>query len=160
MILVAIDFQPASLLAMDHAFALARQMNASVLLLHVSDPIYTGGLVNLVTRQKISQEARRRALEKLETLARSRIDPGIPVTCLVRDGLPEYEIFQLAASRRMDLIVLGRTRRGCFSRWLGGSISDNLLDIAPCPVVTVNDHVCSAPDRSAALRAAHASQPA
>lgn len=138
-VLVAVDFQDASLKAAQHALALARQMNGDVVLLHISDAICSSSLLNLVTRQKVAQEARRRALEKLEGLAGSRTDPGLSVTCIVREGLPEYEIFRLAESMKAGLIVLGRSRRSVLSRWLWGGVSDNLLDIASCPVVVVND---------------------
>ena len=137
-ILVAVDFLPASLRAVEHAFAWAKQLRASILLLHVVDPIYTGGFVNLVTRQKVRQEARRRALEKLNELVESHANAGVPITCVVRDGLPEIEILRLAEKRNVNMIVLGRRPKNPLSRWIMGSVSDDIVDIAPCPVVVVN----------------------
>lgn len=137
-ILVAVDFLPASLKAVEHAFVLAKQLSASILLLHVVDPIFAGGFVNLVTRQKVRHEARRRALEKINKLADSHTIHGVPVTCIVRSGLPEIEILQLAEKMNVNMIVLGRRPKNPLSRWIVGSVSDDIVDIAPCPVVVVN----------------------
>ena len=137
-ILVAVDFLPASLKAVEHAFAMAKRLHASILLLHVVDPIYTGGFVNLVTKQKVRREARRRALERITTLANSHIDAGVPVTCVVQDGLPEIEILRLAEKMSVNMIVLGRRPKNLLGRWILGSVSDDIIDLAPCPVVLVN----------------------
>lgn len=137
-ILVAVDFLPASLKAVEHAFVWAKQLHASILLLHVVDPIYTGGFVNLVTKQKVRREARRRALERINTLANSHTHEDIPVTCVVRDGLPEIEILQLAEKMNVNMIVLGRQPKNPLGRWILGSVSDDIIDLAPCPVVLVN----------------------
>jgi nucleotide-binding universal stress UspA family protein len=137
-ILVAVDFLPASLKAVEHAFVWAKQLHASILLLHVVDPIYTGGFVNLVTRQKVRREARRRALERINTLANSHADESVPVTCVLRDGLPEIEILQLAEKENVNVIILGRQPKNPLGRWILGSVSDDIIDLAPCPVVLVN----------------------
>lgn len=137
-ILVAVDFLPASLKAVEHAFAMAKRLHASILLLHVVDPIYTGGFVNLVTKQKVRREARRRALERINELADSHTTEGVHVTRVVQDGLPELEILQLAEKLNVNMIVLGRRPKNPLGRWILGSVSDDIIDLAPCPVVLVN----------------------
>lgn len=137
-ILVAVDLLPTSLGALKHAAALAKRLDTSLLLLHVVNPVYTGGLLNMLTKQKVRQKARRRALAKIHALAQSYVDQDVPVTCDVREGLPEYEILRLAESRAVALIVLARPRRNLLGRWLWGSVSDDIIDIAPCPVLVVN----------------------
>jgi nucleotide-binding universal stress UspA family protein len=84
------------------------------------------------------QEARRRALEHINKLANSHAHEGVPITCVVRDGLPTIEILQLAAKMRVNMIILGRRPKNLLNRWLMGSVSDDLADVAPCPVVVVN----------------------
>lgn len=137
-ILVAVDFLPASLKAVEHAFGWAKRLHVSILLLHVVDPIYTGGLVNLVTKQKVRLEARRRASDRVYTLANSHIAESVPVTCVVRDGLPEIEILRFAEKMSVNMIVLGRRPKNLLGRWILGSVSDHIIDLAPCPVVLVN----------------------
>lgn len=137
-ILVAVDFLPASLKAVEHAFGWAKRLHASILLLHVVDPIFTGGFVNLLTKQKVRREARRRASERINTLANSHAHEDIPVTCVVRDGLPEIEILRLAEKMNVNMIVLGRELKNPLGRWILGSVSDDIVDLARCPVVLVN----------------------
>lgn len=142
-ILVAVDFLPASLKAVEHALVWAKQVHASILLLHVVDPIYTGGFVNLVTKQKVRREARRRALERINTLASYHTAESVPVTCVVRDGLPEIEILRLAEKMSVNMIVLGRRLKNPLGRWILGSVSDDIVDLAPCPVVLVNSSMAA-----------------
>jgi nucleotide-binding universal stress UspA family protein len=139
-ILAAVDFRPDSLRALDHAFALARSLEASILLVHVLEAVYSDGLVNWMTRQKVKAEARRRALKQAEDLAQYRAAQGVPVTCLVRDGWPPFEILQIAQRLQVDVIVLGRRPRSWLRRWLMGGVSDDILDFATCPVVVINRH--------------------
>lgn len=49
-ILVAVDFTAVSLKALDHALRLAKQTEATIVLLHFLDPVYTGAFVNLATK--------------------------------------------------------------------------------------------------------------
>lgn len=139
-ILVAVDFLPASLKAVEHAFTWAKRLHASIVLLHVVDPIYTGEFVNLVTKQKVRRAARRRALERIYTLVNSHADENVPATCVLRDGLPEIEILQLAEKENVSMIVLGRQPKNPLSRWILGSVSDDIIDLASCPVVLVNNN--------------------
>jgi hypothetical protein len=90
-ILVPVDFLPVSINAVEHALVWAKQLHASILLLHVLDPIYTFGFPNLTPRQKVRQEARRRASELINMLAKSHAHEGVPITCALRDGLPESD---------------------------------------------------------------------
>ena len=142
-ILVAVDFLPASLKALEHAFGWAKRLHASILLLHVVDPIYTGGFVNLVTKQKVRREARRRALERINALANSHADESVPFNCVVRDGLPEIEILRLSEKLSVNMIVLGRRPKNLLGRWILGSVSDDIVDLAPCPVVLVNSNAAA-----------------
>lgn len=137
-ILVAVDFRPSSLKAVELAFAWAKRLRACLLLLHVVDPIFTGEFVNLVTRQKVRREARRRAWERINKLAEAGSGGEDRVACVVRDGVPEIEILQLAGEMSVSLIVLGRRHRSPLSRWILGSVSDCIIDLAPCPVTLVN----------------------
>lgn len=70
-------------------------------------------------------------------LANSHTDESVPVTCVVRDGLPEFEILQLAENMNVNMIVLGRRPKNSLGRWILGSVSDDIVDFASCPVVLV-----------------------
>jgi nucleotide-binding universal stress UspA family protein len=142
-ILVAVDFTPASIAALEHACVWAKQLQASVLLFHVLNPIFSGRFVNLVTKQKVHAEARRRALARINALADFHANEGLMVTCAVQDGLPEIEILRVAEKMNVNMIVLGRRQRNLLGRWLWGSVSADIVDLAHCPVVLVNHSTSS-----------------
>lgn len=146
-ILVPVDFTAVSLKAMDHALTLAKRINASIVLLHVLDPFYTSAFMNLVTRQKVRREARGRALQMIQEFAAARMDRGVPIKCVVRDGVPEYEILRFAEAEDVDLIALGRRPRNPLSRLLVGSLNDDVADLSSCPVLIVNSRA-STPRRN------------
>lgn len=137
-ILVAVDFTAVSLKALDHAIRLAKQTEATIVLLHVVDPVYTGAFLNLVTKQKVRRQAHQRARKMIRELAESRMDQGVTIKCVVRDGVTEYEILRFAEIEGASLIVLGRQPRNPLSRLLVGSVSDDVADLSSCPVLVVN----------------------
>lgn len=99
--------------------------------------------MNLVTKQKVRREARRRAGERINKLAEAHTIEGVLVTSVVRDGLPEVEILRFAEKMNVNMIVLGRQPKNPLSRWILGSVSDDIVDLAPCPVVLVNSRAAA-----------------
>jgi nucleotide-binding universal stress UspA family protein len=55
----------------------------------------------------------------------------------VRDGSVAPEILQAARDLESDLVVMGTHGRGGFEHWLLGSVAENVLRRATCPVLTV-----------------------
>jgi nucleotide-binding universal stress UspA family protein len=55
----------------------------------------------------------------------------------VRDGSVAPEILQAARDLGSDLVVMGTHGRGGFEHWLLGSVAENVLRRATCPVLTV-----------------------
>jgi nucleotide-binding universal stress UspA family protein len=63
--------------------------------------------------------------------------PGADVTCRLEEGDPVTEILAVAKEARCDLIVLGTHGWTGLARLLMGSVAEQVLRKAPCPVVTV-----------------------
>jgi nucleotide-binding universal stress UspA family protein len=59
----------------------------------------------------------------------------IEVVATIREGDPASEIAAYARQIRADLLVLGHTQRGVFSRWLEGSVGARLLAHLPCSLL-------------------------
>jgi nucleotide-binding universal stress UspA family protein len=143
-ILVGMDFTELAIKALDSALALAGRFGASILLIHVVNPFFTSALANRITRDKARTESRRRALADLRDLARAKENPNVNIQCLVRHGVPEYEILCAAERLGASLIVLGHQPRHSLSRMILGSVSRSVLSAAPCPVLVVNQHSAAA----------------
>jgi nucleotide-binding universal stress UspA family protein len=136
-LLVPVDFTESSLKALDYALALAKRINARITILHVLDGVYGEGFVDSPVRLKERARAMADARLKLNLLAASRIDRRVPMECVVRHGNVEYEIFRFAEIGPVHLIVLGRKTRNALSRFVFGSVTKDVIETAPCPVVVV-----------------------
>jgi len=136
-ILVPVDFSESSNSALDYALSLAESLHASIVLLHVVDGIYAEGFLDTPTKQSVRTEAHRLAREKLDRVAEAKSNRVVPIRRVVRHGVPGYEILRFAESIGVDLIVLGSQRRHPLSRLIFGSVTRDVVDKAPCPVVVV-----------------------
>ena len=77
----------------------------------------------------------RRFDEALETAARSLDAPGRSVETALLRGRPASEIVAAAGAWGADLVVLGSRGHGQVETMLLGSVSAEVVDHAPCPVL-------------------------
>ena len=74
--------------------------------------------------------------EELEAhVAAAGLDPEVSVTCHVTHGTPARGLIESAA--RADLLVVGARGLGGFAGLVLGSVSDQCVRHAPCPVTVV-----------------------
>ena len=135
-ILVPIDFSDCSLDALAYAVAVAQQAQASLMLLHVLEPV-SYGLDFTLGRSKAHHLEVSTWTKKLEELATSHQHPSMPVEYRLLGGLPADSILDSARTLSCDLIVMGTHGRRGFSHALYGSVAENVLRNARCPVLTV-----------------------
>jgi len=136
-ILCPIDFSEPSRLALDHAVALARWYRADIRALHVMARTPSTGkewpYVHPIseepaTHQQLSAELRR--------FAEPAQAAGIATKLALREGVATAEILKEARACAADLIVMGTHGRRGFERWAMGSVAEEVLRKAPCPVMT------------------------
>jgi nucleotide-binding universal stress UspA family protein len=125
-ILVPTDFSPLSTLALEHAIALASLCRSSIHLMHVQAD--TRGHAN----------GEERLLAGLVSRCQAE---AIVVTSQVCAGQPAAAIVNAAADRAVDLIVLGTHGRQGVAHLMLGSVAEQVVRTAPCPVLTVRGHV-------------------
>ncbi len=63
----------------------------------------------------------------------------MPTTSKVREGVESQEINQVAREEGANLVVMGTHGRSGLAHLLFGSVAEQVVRTAPCPVVTVRD---------------------
>jgi nucleotide-binding universal stress UspA family protein len=127
------DFSEHSELAFWLACALARDYKARLVLLHVLPPpmvIYGGGLAAPADMWHDIDEAKARLRRMEEEAHRVRVEST------VMEGEPVDMILRAATETNSDVIVMGTHGRTALSRLLMGSVAEQVLRKAPCPVLT------------------------
>ena len=124
-ILQPTDFSDRSEHAFRLAWSLARDHGARLVLLHVVVP----------TEDPWMQPDRNEVRKQLNELPA----PGaeVRVERQLTEGIPATEILRVAAETHSDLIVMGTHGRTGLSRTLMGSVAEQVVRRASCPVLTV-----------------------
>jgi nucleotide-binding universal stress UspA family protein len=139
-ILYATDLSSASRAAFCRAVQLGCRHGAELFVVHVvvTTSAYEVSVIGSPAFCEAYEVATRRAGERtvaaLVARARRR---GVRARGLLVQGVPGREIPRWAASLRVDVIVMGASRRHGLRRLLTGSTRDAVIRRAPCPVLTV-----------------------
>jgi nucleotide-binding universal stress UspA family protein len=130
-LVLATDLGEASEAATRWAVALATQCAARLLVVTVIDPRPRGG------RRVRPVEERERLSEAARSVALRARAGGANASFLVWDGDPAESVIASAEAEGADLIVVGSHRRNRVGRAILGSVSDEIVRSAPCPVIVV-----------------------
>jgi nucleotide-binding universal stress UspA family protein len=129
-ILVPLDLSPLGEVKLPIAEAQARAFGAELILLHVlpREAMADDGTVS-------PDEARARTY--LDTVVSHMHADGVGANALVRTGAPAQTIVDAAREQQADLIVLGSSVRAGLPRAFLGSVADEVVRTAHCPVLLV-----------------------
>ena len=126
------DFSESSEWAFHLACSLARDHRASLIVVHVIPPPVSHGEV--VARQGPSGY-RAQMCDWLYRLQAP--SSGLTIDHRLTDGDPSAEILRVAEDNNCDLIVMGTHGRTGLPRLLMGSVAEQIVRRASCPVLTV-----------------------
>jgi nucleotide-binding universal stress UspA family protein len=132
-ILQPTDFSDASAAAFRLACSLARDHGSRIIAVHVVALPVAPAEVGWVVPEP--EGYREELMVKLQSLRPTA--PEVPVAYRLADGDPAAEIVRLAQETPCDLIVMGTHGRTGLARLVLGSVAEEVLRKAPCPVVTV-----------------------
>jgi len=154
LIVVGVDYSPASDLALEQAFDLAlSRAPAEVHIVNVVRLYGNQALIDAPTEPgfaSLSLDDARLALARyVEQRKRAYLEREgggrLPrVLSHLRLEAPAEELAQIAADLEADLIVLGTHGRRGLSRLLLGSVAEAVVRLAPCPVFVVRPKVVHA----------------
>lgn len=141
-VLFATDFSPISESALPYAAAICRRFGSTLHTVHVLSEaglLMMAGGVDYVSMGTIYEDAQNEAREKLDQI--SEHIESIPHRNYVRHGQVWNTLASIIADNEVDLIVVGTHGRTGVGRLLLGSVAENILRHAPCPVLTVGPKV-------------------
>jgi nucleotide-binding universal stress UspA family protein len=152
-ILVATDFSEPSEAALAYGRELARTFGAALTVVHVVDDTMAraygidGGV--LLTDPDMQREFEAAALTQVNASIDAQDRTQLDATAQVlASNAPALAIVTFARDANIDLIVMGTRGRGGVVHLLMGSVSEKVVQTAPCPVLTVRhpEHEFVVPD--------------
>jgi nucleotide-binding universal stress UspA family protein len=147
-ILVPVDFTASSRVALEYAATLGARFGAEVDMLHVWRPPHAESSKQDLLADFVQTDEGHKMMEWLASFelrsdveAHGRLAPGS------RGDVPEA-IVEAARRGSYDLVVMATHGRHGLGHMLRGSVTENVIRRAPCPVVTLRatDDITSAPD--------------
>jgi nucleotide-binding universal stress UspA family protein len=125
------DFSNRSASAFQLACALARDYCARLVVLHVAVPPLVYGEDILPPDPEILRQSAQAQLDRLQA------PPGVRAERRLVEGDPATEVLRVAQEIGADLIVMGTHGRTGLARLLMGSVAEQVMRQAHCPVLTL-----------------------
>jgi nucleotide-binding universal stress UspA family protein len=132
-ILYPTDFSTAGLTALEMATSLARDRGAKLLIVHVEEPptAYGGGELYYGFDEPDRQELQRMLADIIPS------DPSVGYEHRLVMGSPAGGILHVAENEGVEMIVMATHGRTGLTRMLMGSVAEEVVRKARCPVLTV-----------------------
>lgn len=135
-ILVPVDFSAGSTVALQYAGSLAREFNATVVLLHITQ-LNIAGEERGIPRTRFLNDMRRAGERQLQELADVVCGPEIDSEVEVREGRPHEEIVAVAREMNADMIIMASHGNAGLLRLLRPRTAQHVVRDAPCPVLVL-----------------------
>ena len=132
-ILYPTDFSTTGQTALEMATSLARDRGATLVIMHVEEPpmAYGGGELYYGIEEPDREELKRMLAEVRPS------DPSVPCEHRLMIGSPATAIIEMAEREDVELIVMATHGRTGLLRVLMGSVAEEVVRKAKCPVLTV-----------------------
>jgi nucleotide-binding universal stress UspA family protein len=139
-ILFSTDFSDVSRHALLHALAIAKRYDSKLAVVHVAPPEAQVPIPMEPVPMELDWQ-KNKAAESLSRLEDFEPLHMYPHDTVLMQGNPWQEMSGIIAYRNIDLIVLGTHGRGMMGTLLLGSVAEQVLRHATCPVLTVGPDV-------------------
>lgn len=131
-ILVPVDFSPTTVPLIRYSRALADQLDATMVVLHVVQPFSVDWRMDM---EPFHRQQRSAARQELNELLTTELKHRKHVSVELRSGHPVEEITKYAQVCGADLIVVGAHGHAGIAQVLLGSVGGRVAAQAPCPVL-------------------------
>ncbi|HSY75381.1 MAG TPA: universal stress protein [Bacteroidia bacterium] len=136
-ILIAVDGSECSKNAAEKGIELANQLLASVIILCVID--MTGAISSTAVNGIIDTEMIQAFKDEAERVVGEIAGkaPSDKITTITLEGIPQYEIRNVARSKRADMIIMGTHGRTGLRHLVMGSVAEYVIRHATIPVLVI-----------------------
>lgn len=137
-ILIAVDDSPFAHRAAKFGIELAQEVQAEIAFVHVYDATATPAGAWGLPADRVSAMSELEGKRLLQNFVEGVSDPAgghSQVREFLESGTPASSIVAVAKKWRADLIVIGSHGRGKVKGILMGSVSQDVLRNAPCPIL-------------------------
>ena len=156
-ILLPIDGSEASERAGEYAISTADLSGADIIVLNVIDTDYLNSLPQQDLREKLDEQLReegKKAVEKFKNKIEKEECAGncknINLITLIKQGKPEDIILETAEEEGVDQIIMGKSGKHSFERFLMGSTTERVVRRAKIPVNIIS--WCDTPSNTCPMR--------
>lgn len=139
-VLIATDFSDASRRALAFALAIARRYSSALSVLHAIPPEPRESL----PLERLPKQLNRRRLEaeqQMKSLGYESQSRDLNHHLFVDQGRVWDVLASVIQRENIDLLVLGTHGRGGLKKAVLGSVAEEVLRLAPCPVLTIGPNV-------------------
>jgi nucleotide-binding universal stress UspA family protein len=141
-ILVPVDFSSCSREGLRYAIAFANEFGAKITLLHATylGYVYSCEGTAIYDIPGLQKAAMKAAERKMRELVRSLDFGAVKFETAFTDGSPVVDICAFAKNHDVDLIITSTHGFTGFTHVLIGSVAEQVVRHAPCPVLVVPSH--------------------
>lgn len=138
-ILVPIDGSQHSLKAFRAALDIAKNKNAKIHVLTCLEKEDVGAwYIDKRTNKKIMSDAKKFAKGFISKLEKPALDANVSISfTILETKSTSNQIITFSNSHKIDLIVIGSHGRSGFNKFLLGSVSNKVSQMAKCPVMII-----------------------
>lgn len=137
-LVVGVDFSKHSKKALDAAVALAKRLDAALVLVYANTPLPMGSRRgSLDPLSQVQAEIDADEVARLSATWAKQAGKSVTVDVVARDGKPADVLLQVAKSRKALYVVVGTRGRSGLKRAVLGSVAEAVVRDSPLPVLVV-----------------------
>lgn len=136
-ILIPTDGSDCSIHAAELGISLAKVLGAEIFVIYAIDTIILEELTKGVEEKSVEKELKEKGERYLNYIVRLAEKEGLKAEAILAKGEPYDQIVHYAKTKGVDMIVMGTYGRRGTKRILIGSVTERVIEYAPCPVLVV-----------------------
>ncbi|ELS05244.1 universal stress protein UspA-like protein [Xenococcus sp. PCC 7305] len=136
--MIAVEKPPLAFKVADTGFALAKALNAQVLLMHINPPALLYSPDSGTSPDQIKYQMNREAENFLQKLVKLYGD-NLEVSSFILEGNTEHEIIKAINDIKPDILILGTHGKKAWQELLLGSVSEDIIRHSTCPVMLIRE---------------------